>query len=115
MKRAFLLSTLVGLLLTPALSACQNSPVQLSANRLSAQAAPRSSAAIRSDEGLRKGVIELRKVRFSKWDKNVNGVLTRDEVSDENMALPGVISGFKDYDVNNDGQITQAEFLRAKT
>jgi len=114
MKRAFLLSALAGLLLTPALSACQNSlaPAQLSANRLAAQSSVRTSAAARSDEGLRKGVIELRKVRFSKWDKNVNGVLTRDEVSDENMALPGVISGFKDYDSNNDGQITPAEFLR---
>lgn len=110
MKPALLLPLLSSLLL----SACQNSAnfAQIEASRLAAQSVPRAQLSVRSDEGLRKGVIELRKVRFNKWDKNVNGVLTRDEVSDEQMALPGVISGFKDYDSNGDGQITLNEFLR---
>ncbi|PIQ26591.1 hypothetical protein COW36_01500 [bacterium (Candidatus Blackallbacteria) CG17_big_fil_post_rev_8_21_14_2_50_48_46] len=70
---------------------------------------------VRSDEGLRKGVVELRKVRFQKWDTNISGFLTPDEVSDEQMALPGVITGFKDYDSNGDGKIYLEEFLREDT
>lgn len=92
------------------LSACNNQmlrPAQVP-NLVLAQSA-------RSDQGLREGVIELRKVRFQKWDKNVNGYLSPDEVSDEQMALPGVINGFKDYDTNSDGKIFLDEFLREDT
>lgn len=67
---------------------------------------------LRSDQGLKDGVIELRKVRFQKWDKNVDGVITRNEVSDDNMKIPGVIDGFHSYDVNSNGKITIKEFLR---
>lgn len=71
-----------------------------------------SQPGIRSDEGLRKGVIELRKVRFQKWDKNMDGAIVPDEVKDVNMSLPGVIAGFDDYDANHDGKIVMDEFLR---
>jgi hypothetical protein len=68
----------------------------------------------RYSDGLRRGVIQLRRIRFDKWDLNPNdGVLTRQEVSDRNLALPNdLIKGFADYDVNRDGRITFEEFLR---
>lgn len=68
----------------------------------------------RSPEGVRKGVIQLRKIRFDKWDtKPQDGLLTRAEVDDRALTLPnGLINGFDDYDVNRDGQITFQEFLR---
>lgn len=99
--------------LTTLLSACATAPVHPS----SPQLAPRHAqmqrfAAGRSDEGLRKGVIALRKQRFQKWDKNFDAVITRNEVRDEDMRLPGVIEGFHSYDVNGDGEITLQEFLR---
>lgn len=76
---------------------------------------PKAPLTLRSDEGLRKGVLELRKIRFQKWDTNVSGFLTRDEVTDQQMALPGVIDGFADYDANSDGKIYLEEFLREDT
>lgn len=65
-----------------------------------------------SYEGKRKGVEKLRKIRFAKWDTNRDWILTRTEVTDNNLFLPGVVEGFHTYDVNGDNRITLKEFLK---
>jgi len=77
---------------------------------VSASTAPRFQA--RSDEGLHQGVVTLRKQRFEHLDFNHDGVLTPNEASTEALYLPGLISGFQDYDTNGDMKITLSEFLR---
>lgn len=104
-----------GLALTALMSGCATQNLPQMPNRAAVSQLRAGNATVRSDEGLRKGVIELRKVRFQKWDTDVNGYLTRDEVSDQQMALPGVITGFGDYDANKDGKIYLEEFLREDT
>lgn len=66
----------------------------------------------RSDEGLHQGVLALRKQRFERLDLNHDEALTPDEASTEALYLPGLISGFQDYDANGDRKITLTEFLR---
>jgi Ca2+-binding EF-hand superfamily protein len=80
----------------------------------SERAAPRPLTAIaaRSDAGLRAGVVALRTQRFERLDQNHDGAIARDEATDQALALPGVVSGFADYDADHDGAITLAEFLR---
>ncbi|MBF2054483.1 MAG: EF-hand domain-containing protein [Candidatus Sericytochromatia bacterium] len=105
--------------LSSTLSACQapvylaSPPVPGPALQSFSQPSPQGLKARYSD-GLRRGVIQLRRIRFDKWDLNpTDGVLTRQEVSDRNLALPNdLITGFHDYDVNRDGRITFEEFLR---
>lgn len=114
MSRLFTL--FCGLGLASAFSACQ-APVMFSAPPAPApvlRAASQPHPVARASEGLRRGVIQLRRIRFDKWDLNpTDGVLTRQEVSDRNLALPNdLIKGFDDYDVNRDGRITFEEFLR---
>lgn len=66
-----------------------------------------------SAQGIRDGVIVLRKQRFQRLDwKIMDGVLTPDEVEDSALVIPGIISGFGDYDADQDGKITLEEFLR---
>lgn len=102
-----------------ALSACQT-PIPLASRPApgsvmqSFSQPTQQGLAPRYSDGLRRGVIQLRRIRFDKWDLNpTDGVLTRQEVSDRNLALPNdLITGFADYDVNRDGRITFEEFLR---
>ncbi len=95
------------------LSACSpqafvSAPQVNPANRVQSQ-----TSQMRSREGLRQGVILLRRVRFDKWDlKPKDDQLTRDEVRDQDLKLPGLINGFNDYDTNRDSRISFNEFLR---
>jgi len=109
--------TLLAAVCSLSLLAC--SPNNLSLGPQTRMAAPLSQLhtgpqAPRFSDGLRRGVIQLRRIRFDKWDLNPqDGVLTRLEVSDRNLTLPNdLIKGFADYDVNSDGKITFEEFLR---
>lgn len=114
MRLMSLILTLGSVLVT--FSAC--SPQSLTGPRAvnslnAASRQPSGQSQLRSREGLRQGVIQLRRIRFDKWDlmpKDDN--LGRDEVSDQNLRLPGLINGFNDYDGNRDGRISFNEFLR---
>lgn len=113
MKQRFLSLFLLG-----TLAACQSpqSMPQIQApQRLQSMSTSRNNVSPQSYEGVRQGVIQLRRIRFDKWDLNQDGRLTRDEVSDRNLTMPlGLIKGFNDYDDNRDGQITFQEFLKER-
>jgi hypothetical protein len=64
-------------------------------------------------ELLSAGVTTIRTARFKKLDTNADQRLRLGEVRDLDLRLPGVISGFKDYDANGDGDIVLSEFLHA--
>lgn len=64
-------------------------------------------------ELLQTGVVNIRTSRFKKLDTNADQRLRLGEVRDLDLRLPGVISGFNDYDSNRDGDIVLSEFLNA--
>ncbi|MGV3525403.1 MAG: hypothetical protein ACO1RX_14325 [Candidatus Sericytochromatia bacterium] len=100
---------LVGCLLT----ACQASPGPLPVSPRVAVANTSRPQARRTEESLYNGVVQLRRLRFDGWDTQPkDDTLTRNEVSDQNLKVPGLVSGFGDYDANRDGKIAFAEFLR---
>lgn len=102
---------LASLVLIMMLPACGPQRAVLPPAAVSVQA--RRPLSARSSEGLRKGIVQLRRIRFDKWDlKPKDDHLTRDEVSDQNLQLPELNTSFADYDANRDGRISFGEFLR---
>lgn len=94
-----------------ALVACQPSTVNVS--RLQQPNVLNSQSTQSIAELLQTGVANIRTARFKKLDANADGRLRLGEVRDLDLRLPSVISGFKDYDANQDGDIVLAEFLHA--
>lgn len=93
------------------LSACQSSPIVPSALQ-PAPVTQQSTLARQSiAELLNAGVVNIRTARFKTLDANADQRLRLGEVRDLDLRLPGVISGFKDYDANGDGEIVISEFL----
>lgn len=105
-------STLIGLMTLSSslqLFACQRPPsAALQPVRVTQQS---SSARQSIAELLNAGVLKIRTARFQTLDTNADQRLRLGEVRDLDLRLPGVISGFKDYDANGDGEIVLNEFL----
>lgn len=100
-------------LLSCLVTACQASPNALISPARVAVAKASPSQSVRTEESLYNGVVQLRRLRFDGWDTQPkDDALTRNEVSDQNLKVPGLIAGFADYDANRDGKIAFAEFLR---
>lgn len=98
-----LLLALVTLMLAGCGVSSLNAPVVTKAAKVKATSA----------QGIRDGVLALRKQRFQRLDwKIMDGALTPDEVEDSALVIPGIITGFGDYDADHDGRITLDEFLR---
>lgn len=120
MKIRFAMLGLFGLNLS-LLGACQrplpamNTPASVLTQRA---AQPTAQAAINGarqtpGEILEAGVIAIRKARFASLDKNADARLVVGEVRDLDLRLPGVITGFKDYDADQNGEIILSEYLHA--
>lgn len=91
-------------LVTLVLAGCGTTPLV----RVGAEGAIRAT----SDAGLHAGVVKLRQQRFAALDLDHDGFVTPDEASTDALYLPGLISGFQDYDANHDLRISPQEFLR---